>query len=112
MRDRYTSALSMPPPLLNSTYCLYTYTHTCGAKGMCTKRGPPCLVGPFFFFRKTCLAESGQSKSLVVLDSEAWGEKATIPLDVGRRFFRVKGEDQPLPDFGEVRRVPCLLSVG
>ena len=79
---------------------------------MCTKRGPPCLVGPFFFFRKTCLAESGQSKSLVVLDSEAWGEKATIPLDVGRRFFRVKGEDQPLPDFGEVRRVPCLLSVG
>ena len=50
MRDRYTSALSMPPPLLNSTYCLYTYTHTCGAKGMCTKRGSPCLVGPFFFF--------------------------------------------------------------
>ncbi|CAM9204630.1 unnamed protein product, partial [Laminaria digitata] len=50
---------------------------------------------------QTCLAESGQSKSLVVLDSEAWEEKATIPLDVGRRFFRVKGEDQPLPDFGE-----------
>lgn len=55
-------------------------------------------------FCKTCLAESGQSKSLVVLDSEAWEEKATIPLDVGRRFFRVKGEDQPLPDFGEVRQ--------
>lgn len=68
---------------------------------------------PLLLSRKTCVAESGQSKSLVVLGSEAWEEKATIPLNVGRRFFRVKGEDQPLPDVGEVRAVrwvPCCIS--
>lgn len=39
-----------------------------------------------------------------MLDAETWQEKKEIPLDIGRRFFRVKGEDQPLPELGEVRR--------
>ena len=38
-----------------------------------------------------------------MLDAETWEEKAVIPLDIGRRFFRVKGEHEPLPTFGEVR---------
>lgn len=36
-----------------------------------------------------------------MLDAETWEEKAVIPLDIGRRFFRVKGEHEPLPAFGE-----------
>lgn len=52
---------------------------------------------------QTSLSESGQSKALIVLDAETWEEKAVIPLDIGRRFFRVKGEHEPLPIFGEVR---------
>lgn len=51
---------------------------------------------------QTCLAESGQSKSLLVLDASTWKEKESIPLDIGRRFFRVKGDDQPLPVATEV----------
>lgn len=39
-----------------------------------------------------------------MLDAETWEEKAVIPLDIGRRFFRVKGEREPLPTFGEVQR--------
>lgn len=40
-----------------------------------------------------------------MLDAETWEETAAIELDIGRRFFRVKGEDQPLPELGEVRDV-------
>ncbi|CAM9325553.1 unnamed protein product, partial [Ectocarpus sp. 12 AP-2014] len=51
---------------------------------------------------QTALSESGQSKALIVLDAETWEEKELVPLDIGRRFFRVKGEEQPLPEVGEV----------
>eukprot|EP00903_Cladosiphon_okamuranus_P005576 g5550.t2 len=51
---------------------------------------------------QTSLSESGQSKALIVLDAETWEETAVIPLDIGRRFFRVKGEHEPLPTLGEV----------
>lgn len=51
---------------------------------------------------QTGLSESGQSKALIVLDAETWEEKELVPLDIGRRFFRVKGEEQPLPEVGEV----------
>lgn len=54
--------------------------------------------------QQTSLSESGQSKALIVLDADTWEEKAVIPLDIGRRFFRVKGEHEPLPTLGEVRR--------
>ncbi|CAM9298178.1 unnamed protein product [Scytosiphon promiscuus] len=50
---------------------------------------------------QTSLSESGQSKALIVLDAETWQERKEIPLDIGRRFFRVKGEDQRLPELGE-----------
>lgn len=58
--------------------------------------------GTLFRSCQTSLSESGQSKALVVLDAATWAEKETIPLDIGRRFFRVKGDDQPLPEVGEV----------
>ncbi|CBJ48405.1 DNA double-strand break repair rad50 ATPase [Ectocarpus siliculosus] len=51
---------------------------------------------------QTALSESGQSKALIVLDAETWEEKELVPLDIGRRFFRVKGAEQPLPEVGEV----------
>lgn len=60
----------------------------------------PARPGPT---RQTSLSESGQSKALIVLDAKTWKEKAVVPLDIGRRFFRVKGEHEPLPAFGEVR---------
>ncbi|CAN0260954.1 unnamed protein product, partial [Ectocarpus fasciculatus] len=50
----------------------------------------------------TALSESGQSKALIVLDAETWEEKELVPLHIGRRFFRVKGEEEPLPEVGEV----------
>ncbi|CAB1108469.1 ABC [Ectocarpus sp. CCAP 1310/34] len=50
---------------------------------------------------QTALSESGQSKALIVLDAETWEEKELVPLDIGRRFFRIKGEEQPLPKVGE-----------
>lgn len=63
--------------------------------------------------KQTSLAESGQSKALIVLDAQTWEEKAVIPLDIGRRFFRVKGEDQPLPAIGkEVRVLFCSFLRG
>lgn len=37
-----------------------------------------------------------------MLDAATWEEKEAVPLHIGRRFFRVKGDDQPLPDVGEV----------
>lgn len=61
--------------------------------------------------RQTSLSESGQSKALIVLDAETWQEQKEIPLDIGRRFFRVKGEDQPLPEIGEVRQIAWHICV-
>lgn len=51
---------------------------------------------------QTCLSESGQSKALLVLDADTWAEKEAIPLSIGRRFFRVRGDDEPLPTVEEV----------
>ena len=33
-----------------------------------------------------------------MLDAASWEEIESIPLHIGRRFFRIKGDDQPLPD--------------
>lgn len=71
---------------------------------------PPPHLPSLLVVEQTCLAESGQSKALIVLDAATWEEKETVPLDIGRRFFRVKGDDQPLPDVGEVQHGTALHS--
>lgn len=61
---------------------------------------------------QTALSESGQSKALIVLDAETWEEKELVPLHIGRRFFRVKGEEEPLPEVGEVGGNSCGCAGG
>ncbi|CAM9232891.1 unnamed protein product [Discosporangium mesarthrocarpum] len=48
------------------------------------------------------LSEAGQEKSLLVLDGTTWDQKEVIPIQLGRRFFRVRGEDEELPKPEEV----------
>lgn len=39
-----------------------------------------------------------------MLDADTWVEKEAIPINIGRRFFRVRGDDQPLPEADEVNK--------
>lgn len=63
------------------------------------------------FWKQTSLAESGQSKAFLVLHDGTWEEKTRVPISIGRRFFRVMGEDQPLPVADEVRAIVPSVSV-